>query len=66
METEGTVTVTEAAKILGVSRTLVYRALASGDLHREPMRGYKRGGPSRIPRKEVEELRRKWRESEGA
>lgn len=57
-------TITEAAKRLGVSRTLVYRALEEGELHREPTPMYKRGGPQRVLRADVEALYAKWHPSE--
>lgn len=51
------VNVSEAAKILGVSRTLVYRAIQRGQLHPLPASPlYDGRGPVRLPRDEVEAL----------
>ncbi len=50
------VTLSEAAKILDVSRKVIYRLIRVGKLttHRKPVL---EGGPHRIPRAEVESLR---------
>ncbi len=51
-------TITEAAKYLGVSRTILYRAIAEGRLHPLPKSTlYKGRGPTYLPRAEVEALR---------
>jgi excisionase family DNA binding protein len=51
------VNVSEAAKILGVSRTLVYRAIERGMLHPLPPSPlYDGRGPVKLQRSEVEEL----------
>lgn len=59
MEEKEHVTITEAADILRVSRSTIYRLIAEKQLHPAPTPFYKRGGPQRIPRSEVEALLRR-------
>ncbi len=56
MKEKETLTVTDVAKLLGVSRTTVYRLIEEGKLKPEPTPFYRRGGPQRIPRAQVDAL----------
>lgn len=55
MDKKEYLTVTEAAHLIGVSRTLIYRAIASGLIHPVQSPLYKRGG-LKLPRAEVAAL----------
>jgi len=51
------VTISQAAKMLGVSRTVIYQAIADGKLHPLPKSSLYRDpsrAPTYIPRSEVE------------
>ncbi len=57
--------VSAVAKILGVSRSHVYRLIDRGDLtpHRNPL--YRKHAPVSIPQEQVDELVRRMRDENG-